>query len=52
MACFSNGKRKPLYVEEVIENYDRLILNKDYDYYEKLIKEKSLDKDRPIGVVL
>lgn len=52
MACFSNGKRKPLYVEEVIENYDRLILDKDYDYYVKLIKEKSVDKDWPVGAVL
>lgn len=52
MACFSNGKRKPLYVEETIKYFDRLILDKDYEYYEKLIKEKSLDKDRPFGVVL
>lgn len=44
MACWCGGHRKPLCAEEIVENYDRLILGKDYKYYEKLVKEKSSER--------
>jgi len=52
MAFWSNSKRRPLYVEEIIKDYDRLITKKDFNYYTQLVEESFNDKDRPIGKVL
>jgi len=49
MAAWSGGKRRPLYVEEIIDNYDRLIIGKDFDYYKLLVNKYSNDTSRPIG---
>ena len=49
MASWCGGYRKPLYVEEVLKNYDTLIVKKDFNLYDSLIIEGSKDKDRPSG---
>ena len=52
MACWCDGYRKPLYVEEVIDEYDKLILLNDFCLYEQLVNEKSKERDRPSGILL
>lgn len=52
MAFWSNSKRRPLYVEEIIKDYDRLITKRDFSYYNQLVDDSFNDKDRPIGKVL
>ena len=41
MACwcsFSRKPRKPLYAHQFVENYERLLIEKDVDYYNKMIR--------------
>ena len=52
MAAWCGGTRKPLYAEEMIDNYERLIVKKDTLFYLQLIEEKSKEHDRPFGVLL
>ena len=52
MACWCDGYRKPLYVEEIIDEYDKLILQNDYRLYEQLVIEKSKERNRPSGMLL
>ena len=43
---------KPLYVEELIEYFDKLIIKKDFDFYKKLLKKTKNDPSRPEGVII
>ena len=52
MAAWSGGKRRPLYVEEVISNFDRLIKQQDISYYEHLSLLASNDHKRPFGMLI
>ena len=52
MAAWSGGKRRPLYVEEVISNFDRLIKQQDISYYEHLSLLASNDHKQPFGMLI
>ena len=52
MAAWCGGTRKPLYAEEAVDNFERLIVKKDTQLYLQLIEEKSKEYDRPFGVLL
>ena len=52
MACWCDNKRKPLYVEEINDNYERLISNKDYSFYNELVEKHSKDRNRSSGMIL
>lgn len=49
MVCWSKGKYRPLYCEEILGNFEKLIFKEDYDFYLKLVEEASKDDKRPIG---
>lgn len=49
MACWCGGYRKPIYAEEVLTYYEQLISKRDLSFYEELIKNASIDKNRPYG---
>ena len=52
MAAWSGGKRRPLYVEDVILNFERLIQKQDTSFYEELVQIASKDSKRPIGLLM
>ena len=52
MACWCSSKRKLLFINEFIELYPRIVINKDYAFYEYLIHQNYFDNNRPGGVVL
>ena len=49
MACWCQGRRKPLYPEEIIEHYQQLITENNYKLFNYLVRLKSQEPDRPIG---
>ena len=51
MSAWSDGKRRPLYAEDVIANFDMLIKQRDISYYKTLLLEASKDPKRPIGML-
>ena len=53
MACYCNwSKRKPLYVKEVIDNFNKLIDELDIEFYNKLLDEGLKDTKRPSGFIV
>ena len=52
MAAWSAGKRRPLFVEDVITYFDRLIKQQDVSFYEGLMEMISTDHSRPIGMLI
>ena len=52
MAAWSGGKRRPLYVEDVILNFERIIQKQDTSFYEELVQIASKDSKRPIGLFM
>lgn len=52
IACWCGGKRKPLYVEEFIDDYERIVVQGDVDFYEQLVRLNNLDEKRPGGGIL
>ena len=49
MCCWCSYNRKPLYIDEFINLYQRIVVNKDYDYYHYLTKKNYLDSSRHSG---
>ena len=46
MACWCSGKRYPLSVDQFIENYTRIVIDDDVDYYDRLTRERYQEKDK------
>ena len=43
MSCWcKNGTRRPLNVQEFIDNYDEFVVNNNIDEYETMIKQKAI----------
>jgi len=49
MSCWSSWKRRPLFISEVIQNFDELVIKRNNLLYTKMLNSVKNDLDRPIG---
>ena len=49
MAFWCMNKYRPLFIDEFIKHYERIVDNQDVDFYNQLLEEYMNDKDRPIA---
>ncbi len=47
MACWCSSNRKPLYIDEFIPLYERLIVKKDYKYYNHIVRINYYRNKKP-----
>ena len=45
MACLCSVKRNPVYYEDIMDNYDRLIKEKNFGYYLEIIEKRRNAKN-------
>lgn len=44
--------KKPIYAHELLENYQKLLIERDIKFYAEMIQRASADASRPGGVLL
>jgi len=49
MCCWSNGKRRPIYAKELIDNFEDFVIKRDLEKYTNLLNIIKDDTSRPIG---
>ena len=45
MACLCSVKKNPVYYEDIMDNYDRLIKEKNFGYYLEIIEKRRNAKN-------
>ena len=48
MMCWSVGGKQPMNVDEYLDNYERIVVNHDIDYYYEFIRNKQLRVEEEI----